>query len=76
MSIKIAVISDLHCRDSNESYRTTYLYSDLLKRPITRHPIEAIKKKITDEKISCDFLICLGCKLPQKQYVLKVDKKV
>lgn len=60
MNLKIAIISDLHCRDSQEKTKTTYLYSDLLKNPITRHPIESIKKKIIDDSLGCDYLLCLG----------------
>ena len=60
MNLRIAVISDLHCRDSQSGNKTTYLSSDLLKTPIYRHPIEALKKKIIDLSLTCDYLICLG----------------
>lgn len=60
MGLKIAVISDLHCSDRSEPNKTTYLYSDLLKKPVSHHPIEAIKKKISDDGLKCDYLICLG----------------
>lgn len=60
MSLKIAVISDLHCRDSKEDRKTTYLYTDLLPNPVTSHPIEAFKERVKDDELSCDYLICLG----------------
>lgn len=60
MIVRIAVLSDLHCRDSQSGIKTTYLCSDLLKTPISRHPIEALKKKISEIKLTSDYLICLG----------------
>lgn len=60
MRLKIAIVSDLHCRDSHEGVKTTYLYSDLLKDPISRHPIESIKSKIIEDGLSSDYLFCLG----------------
>ena len=60
MNLKIAIISDLHCKCKDDKFRTTYLHSDMLPKPISHHPIESIKKKIKEEKISCDYLLCLG----------------
>jgi len=58
--MKIAVISDLHCRDRNENARTTHLYSDLYKTPINSHPVEALKSRIKDDEIIWEYLFCLG----------------
>lgn len=60
MSLKVGILSDLHCRDSNELAKTTYLYSDLLPNPVSHHPVESIKKLIIENNISCNYLFSLG----------------
>lgn len=61
--LKIAVMSDLHCKHgggNSVSDTQTFLTTDLDLKPINRHPIEAIKKTINDEKIEADILVCPG----------------
>jgi len=59
-SIKIAVISDLHCTTAKDSYTITHLHGELPPIPAERHPIESIKKRIQKENLTADYLICLG----------------
>lgn len=59
-SIRIAIISDLHCRYGKETPSSTYLYSDLPRIPITKHPIQALKSLIKKESLVADYVICPG----------------
>lgn len=62
-TIKVAVISDMHCRHSGGDSlikSQTYLTTDLDLRPIYRHPVEALKKMIIDQGIVADILLCPG----------------
>jgi DNA repair exonuclease SbcCD nuclease subunit len=60
--IKIAVISDLHCRVSTIGNGTvTRLYSDQAARPALKHPIYALTQLIRDtENLSVDIILCPG----------------
>ncbi len=62
-NLKIAVVSDLHCRYSEGKKITevhSYLTSDLTKSPIDRNPIESLKKVIVASELKADILICPG----------------
>ena len=63
-SLSLAIISDLHCKhssfDKNGGVRNTYLYSDMIRDPICKHPIAALLKLIDTEEIKSDILICPG----------------
>lgn len=59
----IAVISDLHCKPGNleaKEYNSTYLYSDLLSKPVLQHPVEALKKLIISEDLKVNAIVCPG----------------
>lgn len=59
----IAIVSDLHCKPGNlenTGYNSTFLYSDLLCKPVLQHPVEALKKMINAENIKVNALICPG----------------
>jgi predicted phosphodiesterase len=61
--LTIAVISDLHCRvgnGQNQESLNTYLLTDMLEKPVNRHPIAALKHLIETANLSCDILICPG----------------
>ncbi len=60
--LRIAVISDLHCRKSGEPMRTTYLYSDLLGKPVHQNPVTSLKDLFENElsDYSADILLCPG----------------
>lgn len=61
--LRLAIISDLHCLHSSkdkEGSKSSYLYSDNLRQPISKHPISALKELITSEKLLVDYLICPG----------------
>jgi predicted phosphodiesterase len=61
-TIKIAVISDLHCKHSSAEgpVKSTLLYSDDITGTELTNPIKALKKLIKMEEIICDILICPG----------------
>ncbi|MDR0232156.1 MAG: metallophosphoesterase [Dysgonamonadaceae bacterium] len=59
-SIKIAIISDLHCTSKKDTATITRLHGELLPKPISRNPIESIKERIIFEKLIADYLLCLG----------------
>jgi predicted phosphodiesterase len=61
--LKIAVISDLHCKHSSgdkDSSRSTNIWTDEITITDNRHPIKALKKLIYDEGLTTDILICPG----------------
>lgn len=61
--VKIAVISDLHCKYSGGktlSEVNTYLTSDILPKPINRNPVESLKALIKQRNLSADLLLCPG----------------
>lgn len=61
--LRIAVISDLHCKHSTgdkDATRSTNLWTDEIAITENRHPIKALKKLITEQNLSTDFLICPG----------------
>lgn len=57
--IRIAILSDLHCRHDKEGV-TTYLYSDAPRIPMDKHPIQALKAIIEKDKLNSDYVICPG----------------
>lgn len=61
--LDIAVMSDLHCKygaNLTLVQTQTYLTTDLELLPISKHPVEALKKCITDFNLSADLLLCPG----------------
>ena len=60
-SIRIAIISDLHCFPStDENSNRTRLHSDGFRHPPYKHPIQSLLNLIETERISCDYLLCPG----------------
>src|SRR5262245_16592686 len=66
-SFKIAVVSDLHCTHSGDPSKkdgkpraNTFLLSDLLKRPINKHPVESLKQVVIEEGLTANILLCPG----------------
>jgi predicted phosphodiesterase len=61
--LKVAVISDLHCRHSGGKspvQANTFLTSDLFPLPVNRNPVESLKKVIRERSIVADLLVCPG----------------
>jgi len=61
-SLKITIISDLHCclSSEDEDYRTTNLYCDSPRKPSNHHPVESLLKLIKEKKLRSDILLCPG----------------
>ncbi|MCB0753305.1 MAG: metallophosphoesterase, partial [Ignavibacteriae bacterium] len=64
-SIKIAIVSDLHCHPSDlviegKKIDDTYLKTDLLRSPNKDHPVESLLKLIKAEDLECDLTLCPG----------------
>lgn len=61
MELKIAVISDLHCRHSkSDKENNTFLFSDNMRSPIRQHPAQAFITKIKEQNITADIVLCPG----------------
>lgn len=65
MELRIAIISDLHCRHSkykteSETVNNTYLFSDRMRSPIKQHPAQALISKIKELNIKADMVLCPG----------------
>jgi 3',5'-cyclic AMP phosphodiesterase CpdA len=63
VTLKIAVVSDLHAFDSKENDLTTspsHLKITLPENDPGKHPISGLIQLIEDEKISADLLLCGG----------------
>ncbi len=60
MSIKIAVVSDLHCHHSSTGPADTLLLSDMPRRPEKNHPVSALDQLIQQDKLSTDILMMPG----------------
>lgn len=58
--LSIAIISDLHCHDSNNGVDATYLKTDLLRTDAKNHPVESILNVIDKDSISVDLTLCPG----------------
>ncbi len=59
-AIKIAILSDLHCKHDRGDSQSTYLYSDAPRIPMDKHPIQALKSIIEKESLSSNYVICPG----------------
>ena len=60
-SIKIGVISDLHCAYSKEyESHDTILFSNILKNGNRKNQVLALLKYIKDNSLTCDYLLCPG----------------
>jgi 3',5'-cyclic AMP phosphodiesterase CpdA len=67
MPVRIAVVSDLHCHHSRKFYdsdssfsNSSFLTTDLLRAPTSRHTVESLLELIKKEQLSADFLTCPG----------------
>jgi len=61
--LTIAIMSDLHCRYGGEGTLDdvgTYLITDLIGVPESRHPIKSLKSVINNESLKADILLCPG----------------
>lgn len=58
----ILVLSDLHCKykTPGRSDNSTRLFSNALPLPRIKHPIEALKQIIEEDKITADIILCPG----------------
>ena len=61
-NIKIAIISDLHCKHSSSegATKSTLLYSDDITGTAMTNPIKALKELINDREIETQILLCPG----------------
>lgn len=59
-SLKIAILSDLHCHPSGTNPANTVLFSDGLRLPSKEHPVENLIDLINDELLNVDILMCPG----------------
>jgi len=66
-SLKIALISDLHCHPTNKVDEgkinkeiSTYLLTDMLRTPSNNHPVESLLNIIKNEKLEVDLTLCPG----------------
>jgi 3',5'-cyclic AMP phosphodiesterase CpdA len=69
MSIKIAVVSDLHCHHSSSAPAETILLTDSDRYPAKNHPISALQELITTRGLGADILLAPG------DFTNKVDKQ-
>lgn len=62
MSVRIAVISDLHCQSKDSSPNESFLYYDADPTPRNRHPVESLIQLIQDKDnpLSADALLIPG----------------
>lgn len=60
MSVKIAVISDLHCQSKDSKNNESFLYYDAEPRPRTKHPVESLIRLIQDSNLVADALVIAG----------------
>jgi predicted phosphodiesterase len=60
MTIKIAVVSDLHCHHPNNGLAETLLLSTAARKPILQHPVSALRELINKEGLSVDALLMPG----------------
>lgn len=59
-SLKVAVLSDLHCHPSSINPSNTVLYSDGLRLPSKEHPVENLIDLIDEEKLTANIIMCPG----------------
>lgn len=61
-TLKVGIVSDLHCHPERERFRdnNTYLFSDLLRAPSNEHPVESLLEVINSEPLRAKFLLCPG----------------
>jgi predicted phosphodiesterase len=60
ISVKIAIISDLHCTNEDKASNVTRLHDKTPIKPINRHPVKSINERINKDSINANYLICLG----------------
>ncbi len=61
MELKIAVVSDLHCRHSkSDSENNTFLLTDNMRLPVKQHPAQSIISKIKEIGLVADLVLCPG----------------
>ncbi|RAJ19883.1 metallophosphoesterase family protein [Pedobacter cryoconitis] len=61
-TLKIAVISDLHCHPQKEEYseNNTLLFSDKLRSPTNEHPVENLLEIIDQDKLEVNLVLSPG----------------
>lgn len=59
-TLRLAIVSDLHCTDNPARRKLTHLHPDTPGVPVSRHPVEALKKLIKDDGLKVDILLCPG----------------
>jgi len=59
-TVKVAVMSDLHCHASTELHWDSVLHSDGLKTPKNHHPVEALKLLIERSDLSSNVIVAPG----------------
>lgn len=60
MNLDIAILSDLHCHPQAQDNKDSYLFSDGLRSPSARHPIQSLIDLISKESIKADVLLVPG----------------
>jgi len=60
-SLKLAIISDLHCHPKRPEGRDdTYLLTDKLRSPSNDHPVEHLLQIIKKDQLKADLTLCPG----------------
>lgn len=61
-TLKIGVVSDLHCkyRNEHETFTSTFLYSNEFPGLTKTHPISALEVLIDKENLQVDIVLCPG----------------
>lgn len=59
--IRIAIMSDLHCHHTyTDKSEESYLVTDRLRTPANSHPVESLRRIITQHQLEVDTLLCPG----------------
>jgi len=60
MSLRIAVVSDLHCHPPRETGNASYLLTVAPRVPANTHPVQSLHELIAKEDLKCDILALPG----------------
>lgn len=62
VTLKIAIISDLHCHPERKDYdkNKTYLFSDKLRTPSKEHPVQNLIEILDDDNLKIDLMLSPG----------------
>lgn len=58
--LKIAILSDIHCHSIEQERKESYFLAGGPRNPGYANPIQALMELISQEEISCDYLVCAG----------------